>query len=64
MQFILKYLDQIVLILVGLFIALNPSVFVRGYGAKVIKTQKLVRILGIALMIIFLINIIYLTIKK
>ncbi len=64
MKFVLEYLDQIALILVGLFIALNPSTFVRGFDEKAIKTQKLVRILGIALSLIFLISIIYKIITK
>ncbi|MBP1617043.1 MAG: hypothetical protein H6Q14_870 [Bacteroidetes bacterium] len=64
MKFILEYLDQLALILVGLFIAFTPSTFVRGFDEKAIKTQKLVRILGIILSSIFVINIIYKIITK
>jgi Ni,Fe-hydrogenase I cytochrome b subunit len=64
MDFILKYLDQLILIAVGLFIALNPSTFVRGFDKKALKTMKLVRIIGIMLALIFLSNIIYLASKS
>lgn len=64
MKFILEYLDQLILILVGLFITFNPSTFVRGFDKKAIKTQKLVRILGIVLSLIFVANIIYKIITK
>lgn len=64
MKFVLEYLDQLALILVGLFITFNPSTFVKGYDEKVIKTQKLVRILGGVISLIFLINIIYNILNK
>ncbi|OJU45884.1 MAG: hypothetical protein BGN96_06810 [Bacteroidales bacterium 45-6] len=64
MKFLLEYLDQLALILVGLFIALSPSTFVKGFDAKALKTQKLVRILGIVMSLIFAIYIVYKMIIK
>ncbi len=35
----MQYIDQIILICVGLFIAFNPSTFVRGYDKKSPKSN-------------------------
>ncbi len=64
MKYFLDNLDQIVLMLVGVFIAFNPSTFVRGFGENALKTQKLVRIMGIILASLFFLNLTFHFIKK
>lgn len=64
MRFLIEYIDQLMMIVVGVFIAINPSMFVKGFSKSALKTQTLVRIMGIILAVGFAANIIYLVIKK
>lgn len=56
----MQYIDQIILICVGLFIAFSPSTFVRGYDKKAQKAMTIVRIIGFGLVAFFVANIVYL----
>lgn len=64
MNFILEHLDLLILIVVGVFIALNPSPFVRGFDKRALQTQKWVRLLGIAMIVIFSAILVYGLLKK